>query len=212
MPTENKQSQSPSPFEIVTPGKSKKGSMKSVIIALVVVLFLALGIFVGVILVRQNQDVRERAGTGNLCPAAQECPSSQNPGLLRSCDGKQSDGSPEESLCQYNKGIIKTCGGRQYCCPKAGGNWSTNLTLCANASPTATPTSTATASPTAAPTSSGSPTKTASPTATPTKTGSATPTATGTKAPIPQTGTEWPTYLGVGIGAFVIIGSILLAI
>jgi len=37
--------------------------------------------------------------------------------------------------------------------------------------------------------------------------------AAGTPAPtLPQSGTDWPTYLGAGIGIFVILTSILLAL
>ena len=62
MPTQNQdQQKTQSPFEIITPTKSKKIGKKGLIIALVVVLFLALGIFAGVMLVKQRQEIREKA-------------------------------------------------------------------------------------------------------------------------------------------------------
>lgn len=65
-------------------------------------------------------------------------------------------------------------------------------------------------SPSPSPTPGGS----ATPTPTPTDTSEATstPGPTLTPRPIPVTGVEWPTILSVGVGAAVIIGSILLAL
>ena len=205
-----------SPFEIVTPSKSKKGG-KGVIIALIVVLFLALGIFAGVLLVRQRQEIREKADAA-VCPQDEECPSAENPALLVSCDPPEAPGNPDESLCSQgaNKGAVKSCGGGQYCCN--GTKWVTNLSACATPTPTATGTATPTATPTPTPISTQTPiggassTKTPSPTPTKTSTATSASTSSATKAPIPQTGTGWPTYLGAGLGILVIIGSLLLAL
>ncbi len=90
--------------------------------------------------------------------------------------------------------------------------------------PTPTPTRTPTLAPgatnTPTPTPTYTPTPTATATATPTPTATstnvaqatATPTPTQTAMPIPVTGTDWTTYLGVGLGLLTIIGAIVLAI
>ncbi len=82
--------------------------------------------------------------------------------------------------------------------------------------PTATPTKTPTATPTptATATATSGATATPTPTATSTQTASVntTPTATPTARPLPVTGTEWTTYLGIGFGILVIVGSIVLAL
>ena len=196
-----------SPFEIVTPSKPKKMGSKGLIVAFVVVLFLALGIFAGVILVKQRQEIREKAA-GNKCPAAEACPVPQQKTLLRNCTPQEADGSPEESLCN-RAGRVQSCGGEEFCCPAAGKAWTKDLTQCQSSSPTASATATATATSTASP----GATKTASPTPTKTSTASAsaTKTPTPTNPPIPETGTGWPTYVGAGLGILVIIGSFLLA-
>lgn len=205
-----------SPFEIVTPAKTKKISKKGVLVAFIVVLFLALGVFAGVMLVKQRQEIREKAAS-SYCPAAESCTGN----LLRNCTPPEADNTPQESLCNA-KGRIELCGGRQYCCPQAGGNWTTNLSACATPTATATITPTPTATPTQRPTSTPAKTPTATPTSTLVKTPTATPTSTATpvrtstltptKPPIPETGTGWPTYVGAGLGILVIIGSLLLAL
>ncbi len=219
MPTTDNSQPKDNPFEIVTSGKAKKGSTKGVIIALVVVLFLALGIFGGVLLVRQNQNIQEKAACAAACP-------NSNGDLVNCYDTPDTDG--EVSTCN-STGRVEVCGqnisdAKEYCCPAAGGAWTTNMSACAVSTPTATATatstSTATATATATSTSTSSATSTATSTsqattgATPTKssTAKATTTAKATKAPIPETGTGWPTYAGIGLGIFVIIGSLLLAL
>lgn len=205
-----------SAFEIVTPSKSKKTNFKSIIIILLVFVFLGGAIFLGVTLVRQNQNITEKA-TGNQCPAAEACPASGGT-LLRNCTPPESDNSPADSVCDASQiKRIEACGGTQYCCN--GSAWTTNMSACATA--TASPTATATASPIASPTieplvtQSPTPTLTLTPTPTATATTTssiATVGSTSTPIPIPSTGTGWPTYLGAGVGIVVIIASILLAI
>jgi len=93
--------------------------------------------------------------------------------------------------------------------------------------PTPTPTGSSTPTPTGSstPTPTGSGTPTPTPTLTPTPTGSSTPTPTTTVTPtptrtptptatpsLPESGTSWPTILGLGAGATIILFSLLLAL
>lgn len=190
-----------SPFETVTNKKSGKISTRTIIIAVFVFIFLTLGVVAGVVLVKQQQNIAEKAQAA-LCPAAQACPVSGQPDLLRNCNPANSDNTPQEVSCS-NVGNVKqisVCGTLSYCCPSLGASWTADLTLCAaaTATPTISPTPFATESPVAS--------FSATPTAT------ATPGALLTPRPIPVTGADWPTVLGAGIGAAAIIGAILLAI
>ncbi|HET7099117.1 MAG TPA: hypothetical protein VFI61_02705 [Patescibacteria group bacterium] len=213
MPSQSPQAPTPSPFEITTPAKSKKGN-KGLIIAILVVVFLILSVVVGVILVRQNQNIAEKAvttGDSNFCPAVEACPAAGNPSLLINCTPGETGSDPSQSTCNVT-GRIESCGGAQYCCPASNGAWTTNMTACTAAVITSpSPTATSSASPTA--TASASPTGSASPTAVPTLgPASTSPTAQSTSLPIPVTGTDWPTVVGAGLGVFVIIASILIAL
>lgn len=200
-----------SPFEIVTTPKAKKGGPKKLIIALVIVLFLVLSVVAGVLLVRQQQNINEKASE-NLCPAAQACPVAGQPELLRNCNPQAADGSAVEKSCSNinTVGTITTCGTTSYCCPSLGAAWSTNLALCSSPSPT--PTATATPSATITPTATGSATPTATATASATPARTATPSAQTTPLPIPVTGISWPTIISGGVGILVIVGSVLLAL
>ena len=206
-----------SPFEIVTSNKSKKIGTRSIIIVICIVVFLILGIVAGVVLVQQQQNISKKA-QANLCPGAAACPVLGQPTLLRNCNPGNSDGTPQEISCSNigNVGQMSTCGAQSFCCPSLGASWTTDLTLCAVATPTPavtmTPFATATPSSTPIGLGSGGLFATASATPTPTASASATPRALATPREIPVTGTDWPTILGVGIGAFAIIGAILLAI
>lgn len=204
MPDQNPQpNQGASPFEIVTPGKSKKGGSKGLIIAIVIIGFLLLSVVAGVLLVRQQQNIQEKA-SGTQCPGAEQCPNTKDPTLLQSCHPGESDGTTDDSICNQ-AGRIQTCGpaSTQYCCPKAGGTWTTNMSACS-----ATPSPSPSPSPTVAPT----PSPSVSPTGTPIPTLSTTVAPQATPLSVPVTGVEWPTVLGVGIGAAAIVISILIAL
>lgn len=125
-----------SPFEIITPNKNKKSGAKGIIIVFVAVIFLIISIVAGVLLVRQNQNVSEKAAS-TQCPAAEACPYPQDPTLLRSCHPTNTDGSVVESVCNL-KGRIETCGPTltKYCCPAVGSPWTTNMSACTVSSPT----------------------------------------------------------------------------
>lgn len=236
MPDQNKPGEpATSPFEIVTPGKSKKRGSRGIIVAVVIVVFLILSVVAGVLLVRQQQNIQEKAAA-NLCPAAEACPAAGQPNLLRNCHPAESDNSPAESLCNA-AGRVEACGGKQYCCPSASGAWTTDLTVCnslAAATPTPSPSPTATPAPNTCNGSCGSNSNCQSglicsggacrnplcTTAADCSCGVATPTPTAlptlaplaTPRPIPVTGVDWPTVAGIGVGAAAIIASILIAL
>lgn len=251
MPQSDPPSTTGSAFEIVTPSKSKKTNVKSIIIIAAVFLFLGVAVFLGVYLVQQQQQISEKAAGGPKaqCPAAEACPYPSQPDLLRNCHPGEVDNTPKEYLCQI-AGTVRPCGSQQtnYCCPAPGAAWTTNMSVCnslaaASTSPSPTPNlqtdnnncgnigficssgkvcqsgqCVAVATPTASPipTSTIAPLVTQSPvTASPAPTQSPAPASisrTATPVPIPVTGVEWPTILGVGVGVATIIGSILLAI
>lgn len=228
MPNQTNTAQGGSPFEIVSPGKSKAGGKKGLIVAILVVVFLILSVVAGVLLVRQQQNIQEKAASA-LCPGAEACPYPSQPSLLRSCHPADADGTVQESLCNV-AGRVETCGPAttKYCCPGPNQAWTTDMTKCPQATPTPTPTPSHTPTPTPTPTPTATvaptPTPTIGPLSTPTPTVSATPTPTtialatptptvsATARPIPVTGTDWPTYVGGAVGVMVIVGSILLAL
>lgn len=199
-------------FNVVTTTKSDKGVKRGLIIGALIVLFLAISIPAGVYLVKQQQDIKEKAEAALVCPAAEACPVAGEPTLLRSCYSVGSGGVPQDVSCSAiaNVGTTATCGVSKYCCPSLGASWTTDLTLCSAPSPTPTATATATPTATASATPSSSPTSVAS--GTPKATGTATASASPTAVPIPVSGTDWPTWVGAGIGILVIVGSILLVL
>ena len=107
--------------------------------AIIGIVVLAFGVIAGIILVRQQQDIREKAGvTYGRCDeaGAEACPGTD--GILRNCHPPESDNTPVLSSCDA-AGRIEFCGTRDYCCPVAGGTWTADMSVCAVA--TATPTS-----------------------------------------------------------------------
>jgi hypothetical protein len=139
MPDQNKSAQA-SPFEIITPGKSKKMGKTGIIVAVSIVIFLVLSVVAGVLLVRQQQTIQEKAAS---------CEEVCSGNLLKSCHPPDSDGTANESLCNL-AGRVETCGASytKYCCPSAGGTWTTNMSACATPTPTVTATPTLTPTPT----------------------------------------------------------------
>lgn len=106
--------------------------------AIIGIVVLALGVIAGIILVRQQQDIREKAGvTYGRCDeaGAEACPGTD--GILRNCHPPEVDNTPVLSECD-SAGRIEFCGTRDYCCPSIGGIWTTDMTACAVATPTAT--------------------------------------------------------------------------
>lgn len=198
-----------SPFETVTTKKTGKNGTRTLVITIAIVVFLVLGVVAGVLLVRQQQNISEKAA-GSVCPAAEACPVSGQRDLIKNCNPANADGTPQEVSCSNigNVGQISVCGPGSFCCPSLGASWTTDLTLCQAATASPSPTATATSTPLE----SATPTSTASATPTSTASASGTPRALATPRAIPVTGIDWPTILGAGIGAAAIIGAILLAL
>ena len=75
----------------------------------------------------------EKFATPTPTPLAcrEQCPGTD--GVLRNCHPPESDGSSSDSICNY-AGRVEFCGTQNFCCPVAGGRWTTNMTAC-----TATP-------------------------------------------------------------------------
>lgn len=187
--------------------------------AIIGIVVLALGVIAGIILVKQNQNISEKAKECSLGGYA--CPDPSNSNLLRDCSTGEE--FPNDSLCN-SAGRVEICGStasnaKQFCCPSAGAAWTTNLSLC-NITPTPTPIQsgpTATATATSTTTSSATATATTTSTSTAKTTSTPTPiqsgsTATATTAPIPVTGASWPTIVGGGFGIIMIVASLILAI
>lgn len=186
---------STSPFEVISSSKPKKGN-RGLIIAIIVGVFLILSVVAGVILVRQNQQVSERAQVvETVIPTA--TPNLQND--INNCGA-----------------VGTTCFSGQIC--QAG--------FCIS-------TATATATPTASPSGAldlltdsqncgsvgfacaiGQDCISGICSSTATSSGTPLPTlrAQTTPRPIPVTGIDWPTMVGVGGGAAAIIFAVLLAI
>jgi mannan endo-1,4-beta-mannosidase len=181
MPPSNKPDQS-SPFEIVTSGKSKKVGKIGIIVGVVIVIFLTLSIVAGVLLVRQQQNISEKASDTGTLPTATPTltptptvtptitPTPTPTTLGNSCNGVCGSNSNCESGLYCYSGFCRN----PLCASDA---------TCGCSS--VTPTATASATPTGAQT---------------------------TPRPIPVSGTNWPTVLGAGVGVTAIIVSLLLAI
>jgi len=97
------------------------------------------------------------AGEPTATPSASGCSGSKpadqcTSSLLRinaECINGQWD--YDDLLCN-RAGRIKVCGGKQYCCPKADGSWTTNMISCQSTTVTVAPTSTRTPTSTKVPT------------------------------------------------------------
>lgn len=188
-----------------TSGSKTNWKVMGAVIGIVV---LAFGVIAGIVLVRQQQNISEKAATATC---KEQCPGTD--GNLYNCHPTESDGSAAVSTCN-SAGRIEFCGTKNYCCPAAGGQWTADMTKCATPTPTAsaTATATATATSTATATTTATATSTSKSTATATSTATAKASSTATAVPIPVTGVEWPTVVGGGLGIIMILVSLALAI
>jgi hypothetical protein len=126
--------------------KPKSNLNWKVVGAIIGVIVLAVGVFAGILLVKQQQNISEKASE-LMCtdPAAEQCPGTD--GILRNCHPPENSGGPTESACDAAN-RTEFCGTRCFVCPSAGGTWTpTELSKCAVApTPTSTPTPTPTSS------------------------------------------------------------------
>ena len=119
-------------INVVGLSSGKKGGKANwkVIGAIIGIIVLAIGIIAGILLVKQQQDIREKAKIVSCTdPTVEQCPVAGSPNILRNCHPPQSDNSPVESICD-GEGKISFCGTKNYCCPSAGGNWTTDMKAC----------------------------------------------------------------------------------
>jgi len=58
----------------------------------------------------------------------QQCPDPERTNVLQDCVINDEDGTSRDSMCTEVK--VDTCGGVTYCCPGAGGAWTTDMTNC----------------------------------------------------------------------------------
>ena len=69
-------------------------------------------------------------GDDNMCPQAEACPHSETD-LLRNCTPADADGTSKDTRCYADTvGTRGQCGGKEYCCPSAGGAWTLDMTKC----------------------------------------------------------------------------------
>lgn len=210
-------------IKIVGLSNPKSGKTKWKVIGAIIGIIVLFGsVIAGILLVRQNQNIEEKAACTASCVNGSS--------LLVNCYGAGTDNDGDQMLCNL-KGRVEVCGAtvtdsKQFCCPAAGGSWTTDLTKCptVTASPTTTATATVTSTPTA--TATAITTSTARATATATSKATATVTAkptstvkattsgsaTATAVPVPVTGASFPTILGLGFGVVMILASIVLAL
>jgi len=68
---------------------------------------------------------------GNKCPEVEACPKSTEKDLLQNCTPADADGTSKDYLCNADMvGKRGQCGGKEYCCPSAGGAWTTDMAKC----------------------------------------------------------------------------------
>lgn len=121
--------------------KSKGKTNWKIIGAIIGIIVLAIGVVAGIILVKQQQNISEKASE-LMCtnPLAEQCPGVD--GVLRNCHPPENSGGPTESRCD-TANRVEFCGSKCFACPAVNGEWrEVNISLCG---PTATPTSVATA-------------------------------------------------------------------
>lgn len=196
MPIKENTNPNSSPFDIVTSSKSKKGK-KGIFVAVIIVVFLLLSVVAGVLLVRQSQNIQEKADTAGSASCASGYTSTHLHECKSSCTNENNNGDPWYW-------INATTGGNCQNGPNNEPRRWCDLDECELLS---------------TPVPSASPTLSPSPTVLPTASASGTPksatsssTLRTTPRPIPTTGVDWPTAAGVIVGIGAIVISILLAL
>lgn len=118
----------PPPFDIppvVTPLTKKPWNGGRIVGAVLGLLLLVGGVTAGVLLVRQNQDIREKASTPTSCSGSSESECENVSGCTwsidnRSCSGKSQADCQSTTGCSYNAGNVARCEGNgtpQSCSP-----------------------------------------------------------------------------------------------
>jgi len=119
-------------INVVGLSSGKKGGKSNwkIIGAIIGIVVLALGIIAGILLVRQQQDIREKAQIVSCTdPTVEQCPVAGSPNILRNCHPPEANNSPVESLCN-EEGKVSFCGAKNYCCPSSSGSWTTDMSAC----------------------------------------------------------------------------------
>lgn len=112
--------------------KKSSGTNWKVISAIIGIVVLSIGVIAGIFLVRQQQDIREKASGNCTDPKSiVKCPASD--GNLYSCNPPDSNNNAQISSCNV-AGRIELCGVdgsvKEYCCPVAGGAWTLDTSEC----------------------------------------------------------------------------------
>ena len=154
--------------------ESQPKKKKNYVLGAVLIAVLLIGLIAAYFLGQQNQDIRQQAAT-----CQEQCPGSD--GVLRNCTPPEADGTSEDSICNA-AGRVESCGGSEYCCPEAGGAWTTDMTAC-TVDPSPSPSPTPEVSPSPSPSPSVSPTPEVSPSPEASPSPDASPTATPTTEP-----------------------------
>src|SRR5689334_14176957 len=134
---------------------------------LLLLLALLVGIIVTLVASSQPTELRQRAA-GCDDKNCQNIKNGSNYMIINCNQTCDTDG--DQQLCNY-KGRVGACGGKKYCCPGPGQQWTTNMTACAGSPPYTfcMPTATPTPEPTDTPTPTPTPEPTDTPTPTPTR-------------------------------------------
>jgi len=172
--------------------KKKKVKWKNVVGG-IILLMLVIGGGAGYWLTQQSQDIRQQASVNQqIYPTDDPDPTDPPPptcneqcpgpdGILYNCTPPEADGTSEDSICNA-AGRVESCGGSEYCCPEAGGAWTTDMTAC-TVDPSPSPSPTPEVSPSPSPSPSVSPTPEVSPSPEASPSPDASPTATPTTEP-----------------------------
>lgn len=185
-----------------------KNKATTIIILVITFILAGVAIFTAVRLYQLRQT--------SISPAA---PSSRPAAAGTTCGGIAGTICPSNEVCIYSNGTTRapSIDASGTCQPISSAKASEVCTLSFSlTSTTSTPTptgstTTPTATSTSTPTVSGTATPTGTPTTTSTPTGG-TSTPGATQPSLPNSGSSWPTIVGAGLGIFVILGSLLLAL
>ncbi|MEK7168825.1 MAG: fibronectin type III domain-containing protein [Patescibacteria group bacterium] len=115
----------------LSPKKTSSPNRK-LISAIVGVIVLSIGVIAGILLVRQQQDLREKAsGNCDTPETIVKCPAPD--GNLYTCNPPDQNNNAQIQSCNL-AGRVELCGVNtnvvEYCCPVAGGTWTIDMAAC----------------------------------------------------------------------------------